>query len=237
MIRGDRIVLRAVGAADLPALYRLLGDVSLQGDHPALPPRSEPSFRKEFAETGFLGRRRGRLLVTDLDDRMLGTIVYFGVDTMDALELGYHLFDPAARGQGLMSEALRLAVRYLFANHEIDRLQIATAADNEASKRLALKCGFRLEGRLRGRLLHHGRDSVLYSLLRREAIPRHGIERVARAGPAHRAERPYAGTMSASVSSSNRARCQKPRSAGAGSSSNCASSGRAGVAAGSHKST
>jgi [ribosomal protein S5]-alanine N-acetyltransferase len=171
MIRGDRIVLRTVRAADLAALYLLISDVSLQGDHLALPLRSEPSFRKEFDETGFLDRRRGRFLVTDLDDRMLGTIVYFDVNYMDGFEVGYHLFDAASRGQGLMGEALRLAVRYLFANHKINRLQVVTAVDNEASKRLALKCGFRFEGTLRGNVFQHGhnRDSLLYSLLRGEA--------------------------------------------------------------------
>jgi len=171
MIRGERIALRTVRAADLPALYLMISDVSLQGDHLALPLRSEPSFRKEFEETGFLDRRRGRFLVTDLEDRMLGTIVYFDVNYMDGFEVGYHLFDPASRGKGLMGEALRLAVRYLFSNHKINRLQIATAIGNEASKRLALKCGFRFEGTLRGNVFHHGhsRDSLLFSLLRAEA--------------------------------------------------------------------
>jgi RimJ/RimL family protein N-acetyltransferase len=171
MIRGERITLRTVRQADLPALYLLVNDRSLQGDHMALPLRSEPSFRKEFDETGFLSDRRGRFLVTDLEDRMLGTIVYFSVNYMDGFEIGYHLFDPAARCKGVMSEALQLAVRYLFANHKINRLQIATALDNLASKRLALKCGFRLEGTLRGNVFHHGHnsDSLLYSLLRDDA--------------------------------------------------------------------
>ena len=171
MIRGDRIALRTVRAVDLPALYLLISDLSLQGEHLGLPLRAEPSFRKEFDETGFLGERRGRFLVTDLEDRTLGTIVYFDVNYMDGFEVGYHLFDTASRNQGLMSEALGLAVRYLFSNHKINRLQIATAVDNEASKRLALKCGFRLEGTLRGNVFHHGhnRDSLLYSLLRDDA--------------------------------------------------------------------
>jgi [ribosomal protein S5]-alanine N-acetyltransferase len=229
MIRGRRVALRAVRAADLPALHAHINDVAPRADRLALPQRSETSFRKEFEETGFLDRRRGRLLVTDLEDRVLGTIVYFGIDRPDGLELGYHLFDTAARGLGLMSEALPLAIHYLFANHEIDRLQISTAADNEASKRLALRCGFRFEGPLRGNALRHPQegDSLMFALLRSEATPREG----------DRAERPYAGTMSASVSSSSRARCQNPCSAGAGSSSNSASSGRAGVLAGSHSST
>ena len=48
---------------------------------------------------------------------------------------------------------------------------LATAPENEASKRLALKCGFKFEGTLRGNIFHHGQnsDSLLYSLLRAEA--------------------------------------------------------------------
>lgn len=173
MIRGERIALRAVRAVDLAALYPRLSDLSLPGEPLALPRRSESSFRKEFDETGFLDARGGRLLVTDLDDRLLGTIVYFSVGTLDAFEIGYHLFDAASRGRGLMSEALRLAVRYLFERHDVKRLQIATAVDNEASKRLALKCGFRFKGRLRGNRFHHGHDSspLLFSLQRGEATP------------------------------------------------------------------
>lgn len=173
MIRGERVALRTVRESDLAALYLLVNDLSLQGEHIALPLRSEPSFRKEFAETGFLDAQRGRFLVTDLDDRTLGTIVYFSVNYMDGFELGYHLFDAASRNKGLMSEAVRLAMDYLFTRHKINRLQIVTAPDNVASNRLALRCGFRLEGTLRGNVFHqgHNRDSLLYSLLRAEARP------------------------------------------------------------------
>jgi [ribosomal protein S5]-alanine N-acetyltransferase len=171
VIRGERVALRTVREADLPALYALINDVSLQGEHMALPLRSEPSFRKDFNETGFLDAQRGRFLVTDLEDRTLGTIVYFSVNYMDGFEIGYHLFDPGARNKGVMGEALRLAVRYLFSRHKINRLQVVTAPENEASKRLALKCGFKLEGTLRGNIFHdgHNSDSLLYSLLRAEA--------------------------------------------------------------------
>ena len=171
MIRGERVALRTVREADLPALYALISDLSLQGEHMALPLRSEPSFRKEFAETGFLDANRGRFLVTDLEDRLLGTVVYFSVNYMDGFEVGYHLFDPASRNSGVMSEALRLAVGYLCLRHKVNRLQIVTAPDNEASKRLALKCGFQLEGTMRGNVFEngHNRDSLLYSLLRHDA--------------------------------------------------------------------
>jgi [ribosomal protein S5]-alanine N-acetyltransferase len=174
MIRGTRCILRTVREADLAELILLVNDKSLQGDYLSLPLRSEPSLRKEYAETGFLGDRRGRFLVTDFDGRLLGTVVYFNVNYMDGFELGYHLFDAAARNKGLMGEAVPMATDYLFSHHKINRLQVVIAPDNEPSKRLALKCGFRLEGTLRGNVFHHGtnHDSLLYSLLRADALRR-----------------------------------------------------------------
>ena len=146
VIRGQRVALRTVRETDLPALYALINDLSLQGEHLALPLRSEPSFRKEFDDTGFLDAQRGRFLVTDLEDRMLGTIVYFSVNYMDGFEIGYHLFDPAARNKGVMGEALRLAIGYLFSRHKINRLQIVTAAENEASQAAGAEVRLPLRG-------------------------------------------------------------------------------------------
>jgi RimJ/RimL family protein N-acetyltransferase len=172
MIRGERVALRTVRRTDLDALYLLINDAALKGEYLSPPLRSETAFRKEFDETGFFGPGRGHFLVTDLDDRVLGDMMYFKVNYMDGFEIGYQSFDPALRNTGLMTEALRLTVRYLFERHKINRLQIVTQPGNEASKRLALKCGFQLEGTLRGFVLHRGhpRDALLYSLLRSEAL-------------------------------------------------------------------
>jgi len=173
MIKGERVVLRTVREADLPALYALVSDVESRGPHLVPRLRSEPAFRKEFFDTGFFGDAQGRYLITDPADRILGDVDYFSVNYMDGYELGYCLYDAASRGKGLMTEALTLVVRNLFATRKINRLQIATAPDNEASKRLALGCGFRLEGTLRGHIFHRGRseDSLLYSLLRSDLSP------------------------------------------------------------------
>jgi ribosomal-protein-alanine N-acetyltransferase len=168
MIKGERVVLRTVRQADLDTLYTLVSDVESRGPHMRHHLRSEPEFRKLFEETGFFDDTQGRYLVTDRNDRILGDIGYFSVNYMDGYEIGYCLYDTASRGKGVMTEALTLVVRNLFDTRKINRLQIATAPDNEPSKRLALRCGFRLEGTLRGHIFHRGRseDSLLYSLLR-----------------------------------------------------------------------
>ena len=172
MIRGERVAIRTVRRTDLDALCLLVNDAALMGEHLSRPLRSETAFRKEFDEYGMFGPERGWFLVTDLDDRLLAYIVYFKVNYMDGFEIGYQSFDVASRRGGLMTEALRLAVRYLFGHHKINRLQLTTHPANEASQRLALRCGFRLEGTLRGFVLHRGHptDVLIYSLLRDEVL-------------------------------------------------------------------
>jgi ribosomal-protein-alanine N-acetyltransferase len=52
----------------------------------------------------------------------------------------------------------------------IERLQMQIHPENLASKRVAEKCGFKLEGTARGALFHRGKncDAEVYSLLRTE---------------------------------------------------------------------
>lgn len=168
MIRGEKVTLRTVRENDLDRLYDVLNDVQARGEHSVPQLRSQPQFRNEFAETGFFGREAGRYLVVDGEDRLLGDVVYFSVNYMAGFEIGYCLYDTALRGTGLMTEALTMAVDNLFDTRPVHRLQICTSPDNEPSKRLALRCGFTYEARLRGHMFHRGRyeDSLLYSRLR-----------------------------------------------------------------------
>lgn len=168
MIRGEKVILRTVRESDLARFYDAVNDVEAQGEYAVPRLRSEPEFRRQFAETGFFGRDAGTYLVVDAEDRLLGDVVFFSVNYMAGYEMGYCLFDRAQRGRGLMTEALTLAVNNLFDTRPIHRLQICTAPDNEASKRLALRCGFALEARLRGHIFCRGRheDSLLYARLR-----------------------------------------------------------------------
>jgi ribosomal-protein-alanine N-acetyltransferase len=56
-------------------------------------------------------------------------------------------------GRGLMSDGLRQAVAFAFQTLELHRVEANIAPANKASRAVAARCGFRLEGRARG-LLH-----------------------------------------------------------------------------------
>jgi len=66
-------------------------------------------------------------------------------------------------------------VDYLFGSKRVHRIQLVIVPENAASRRIAEKCGFQLEGTARGAFFNTGRnqDVLIYSLLRTDARPWH----------------------------------------------------------------
>ena len=80
--------------------------------------------------------------------------------------LGYWLA-AEARGRGVATHAVRLLSRWAIAELGLARLELTCGPDNEASRRVAERCGFVREGLLRSHVPFKTarRDSVIYSLL------------------------------------------------------------------------
>lgn len=167
MIRGEKVVLRTVREADIETLFAMSSDFSKFGQYYPLRLRSESELRKQVHENGLLGDEHTLLLIT-VDSRIIGSIIFFKVLYYDALEIGYLIFDEQARNKGYATEAVSLLANYLFSSRKINRLQLAIVQGNLASRRIAEKTGFRLDGVLRGALFHSGKnhDLELFSLLR-----------------------------------------------------------------------
>lgn len=70
-------------------------------------------------------------------------------------EVGFGLA-PWARGRGVMTRALRLAVDWAFTELGLVGVQWRAVVGNEASLGVARGCGFALEGTVRGLLVHRG---------------------------------------------------------------------------------
>jgi RimJ/RimL family protein N-acetyltransferase len=112
-------------------------------------------------------------LIFDAND-LAGHIEFFKpVNYWDALELSYQLYDSNFAGRGYVTEAVQLTVDYLFASKKFHRIHLVIVPENAASRRIAEKCGFVLEGTARGAFFNDGRnqDVVLYSLLRTDQRP------------------------------------------------------------------
>ena len=174
MLHGERVTLRPVREADLDAYYAAHVDIRNRGAFFPLGVASESAMRRQFAETGFWQKEEGTLLIVTPAGEMAGHIEFFKpVTYWDAWELSYQLYDDAFAGRGYVSEAVRLMVDYLFANKKAHRIQLVIVPENAASRRIADKCGFTLEGTARGAFFNDGRnqDVLLYSLLRTDPRP------------------------------------------------------------------
>ena len=113
------------------------------------------------------------------DGEIAGHIEFFKpVNYWDAFELSYLLYDERFAGHGYATEAVQLLVDYLFSAKKTHRIQLDIVPENAASRRIAEKCGFVLEGTMRGALFNGGRnqDIVIYSLLRTDPRPWHGAD-------------------------------------------------------------
>jgi RimJ/RimL family protein N-acetyltransferase len=176
MLDGTRVRLRPVRAADLDGLYDEHIRIRSRGTFYPLGVVSESAWRKEFAENGFWQKTEGTLLIVTPQDEIAGHIEFFRpVPYWDAFELAYHLYDDRHAGRGYVTEAVQLLADYLFAAKKEHRLQLVIEPGNAASRRIAEKCGFTLEGTARGAFFVHGtnHDVLVYSLLRSDPRPWH----------------------------------------------------------------
>jgi RimJ/RimL family protein N-acetyltransferase len=174
MLHGERVTLRPIRSEDLEGFIAAHTDIRNRGAFFPLGVLSEARIRAEFAENGLWQREEGTLLIVSPAGEMAGHIEFFKpVGYWDAWELSYQLYDDAFAGRGYVSEAVQLLVDYLFATKKQHRIQLVIVPENAASRRIAEKCGFTLEGTARGAFFNDGRnqDVLLYSLLRDDPRP------------------------------------------------------------------
>ncbi len=76
--------------------------------------------------------------------QLVGQIMLHDIDRQQAEAMvGYHVFRSSDRGRGYGTAALRSLCEYAFLSLGFKRLIAITEWENEASRRIAEKCGFR----------------------------------------------------------------------------------------------
>jgi len=122
-------------------------------------------WRQEFEENKAI---RFMLFLKDQPDGNLIGVCNFSQifrGPFQACYLGYHI-DSLLEGKGLMSEAVKEAIEYMFEKQKIHRIMANYMPSNQRSARLLNKLGFIIEGQAKDYLMINGRweDHVLTSL-------------------------------------------------------------------------
>ena len=106
-----------------------------------------------------------------VDDHLIGFVAFDGIDwrhgdTFVAIGMG----EPAYRGNGYGTDAMRVMLRYGFMELNLYRIQLDAFSYNERAIKSYLKAGFSVDGRQRGMLRRDGQrwDFVYMSVLRDE---------------------------------------------------------------------
>jgi len=170
MIEGRNVKIRPLKDKELDHFFSLLEMSLIKNEFFPFSIESEYNFKKEYQKTGFWDEAQGIALILNLNNEILGMIAYIKSYFLEALELKYIIFDEKNRAKGYMKESLNLFSSYLFANRQINRLQLAIPDYHRASIAIAQKCGYTFEGIAREAIFSKGKylDVCIYSLLRKE---------------------------------------------------------------------
>jgi RimJ/RimL family protein N-acetyltransferase len=163
-ISTERLVLRPLEEADVPAYTEMLNDEQVVAWTSVPHPYTEEHARRWIGEGAPAERTEGRgivLAVTEfLTQRLVGALRLHHTDwRIRSAEVSY-VVAPWARGEGYATEATLAVAQWLFRDQKFERMELRTAADNAASQQVAQKIGCISEGVLRGAFIARAKDDT-----------------------------------------------------------------------------
>ena len=158
---GETVRLRPLSAEDIPAIALACQD-PLAARYTTVPqPYTEAhaeAFVHEFGPAAWAQGAEAVFAVADADDAYAGSmslrLLGDGLTTVVG-NVGY-LIGPWARGRGYASAALAALCDWGFAALRLHRIEWQAYVGNDASRTVAERAGFQVEGVLRDALIHQG---------------------------------------------------------------------------------
>lgn len=177
LLPAERLHLRRLRPTDTDALlaYRCLPEVAqYQGFEPYSRTDAEALIHSQQRQRfGVPGQWVQLAIVLTATDQLVGDVgVRMRSDEPQLAEVGFTL-SPDFQGRGYGTEAVRRLVEFLFAETDTRRIVATTDAENEPSRRLLLRVGFRQEGHFLENTFFKGSwgSEFQFALLRRDWTP------------------------------------------------------------------
>lgn len=149
-LTSPRLSLRQFRTHDAEAIARSCRDPEI-GRFTMMPDAMNEVQARDWIEQGLawwpMGIARFAVTVPPSDECVGQIGVQFDFNARRAE--AFYWLDPQARRNGLATEALALVTQWVFDDFDIERVQLVTFVENDASQRVAERCGFVHEGVLR----------------------------------------------------------------------------------------
>lgn len=169
MLRGERVVLRAIEREDLPNYVRWLNDLDVLEYFGFYRPLSLA--QEEQWYENMLQARDTLNFAIEFDGQHVGGAGFCNINHQDRnAEVGLFIGVKELWDQGLGTDTLRTLLRYGFDGLNFHRIYLRFFAENERGRRCYEKVGFKKEGRFREHNYRHGRwiDELRMSILEDE---------------------------------------------------------------------
>lgn len=146
LFQTERLIVRPLTPADKDAFFAVNGNPEVvRHIRPAKSPAECDAFLSENINLYHPGSLIGRYAAVLADSgEMIGIFSFLTMNDGHGIHLGYAL-TPGAWGKGYATELAVAGTAYFFSRTHHPRLFAITSAANEASGKVLLKAGFRLE--------------------------------------------------------------------------------------------
>jgi [ribosomal protein S5]-alanine N-acetyltransferase len=179
VLKTSRLLLRPIDSGDAEALWPFVSD-------PEVPRLMDweahrtPEETQTFIAAMEEGRADGTRLVWVLleEEKVVGIMGLHGIARsyrawlVDRADLGYWV-GPPFQSKGLATEACREVLRFAFDVLKLHKVTVGCLRENEASRRVIEKIGFRFVGEQRAHVYRFGRwwDHLSYEMLVNDWLP------------------------------------------------------------------
>jgi RimJ/RimL family protein N-acetyltransferase len=173
MLKGQKVLLRAIQREDLPRICAFNNDVEVEiaggGDPPM--PQSLARLQAEFDQKAATGGRDGAQFAIEAGGILIGICGLHNISEIDrTTELGITIGDKDYWGKGYGRDAVRVLLDYAFRLRNMRKVFLRVWGNNERGIRAYRACGLVEEGRLRAHVWSAGQyvDLVFMGVLRDE---------------------------------------------------------------------
>jgi RimJ/RimL family protein N-acetyltransferase len=174
MYTGEKVRLREYRQEDIPQALAYVNDPEVKRLlNPSIPyPLTLSDEEKWVAEQSANSQTTYSFAIETLaDGKYIGGCGINSINWKNSTaEVGIFIGDKAFWNQGYGTDAMRVLLRFIFDQMNINKVKLNVFSFNLRALRMYQKCGFKEEGRLRQELFRDGKyhDIILMGLLREE---------------------------------------------------------------------
>ena len=165
-IETDRLYIRPMTSADVPALKQWLSDKSIYTYWGKGPGKAEKNPELLFQKAERPSKSFHLGIARKDDNQVIGDLFVYLIENNRMASVAVRL-SPACHGNGYGTEAMSAMTRFCFEHTELQRLWTEVDVRNLASQRMLEKCAYTREGLIRqGKMVNTWCDYYIYGILK-----------------------------------------------------------------------